>query len=122
MAPSDPGLTAKEAAGSNQITVEVAYALPQRQCIKSLQVRAGCTALEAVLASGIVQEFPEIDVATVPMGIFAKLLDGKTLPLPSVYELKAGDRVELYRPLIADPKAIRQQRAAKARQLRTNQD
>ena len=101
------------------INVEVAYALPERQSIKALRVRQGCTALEAVKQSGIALEFPAIDPDTADMGIFAKNLDGKTLPLPAQYQLKAGDRVEIYRPLLADPKAARQQRAAKARQARS---
>ena len=101
------------------ITVEVAYALPERQLIKTLQVMPGCTALEAVKLSGIASEFPAIDVDSAAMGIFAKNLDGKTLPLPQDYELKAGDRVEIYRPLLADPKVARQQRAAKLKALKT---
>jgi len=100
------------------IDVEVAYAMPERQCIKLLRVEAGCTALAAVIASGIVQEFPELDPATAEMGIFSNNLDGLALPLPAHYQLKAGDRVEIYRPLIADPKAARQQRAARARAAR----
>ena len=103
----------------NLIAVEVAYALPERQCIKALTVPVGCTALAAVIASGIAQEFPGLDPATTDMGIFSKNLDGKTLPLPDVYLLKAGDRVELYRPLTADPMAARQQRAARAKAART---
>lgn len=98
------------------ITVEVAFALPERQLIKALRVAPGCTALAAVKQSGIVQEFPGIDPDTAHMGIFAKNLDGKTLPLPQDYVLKAGDRIEIYRPLQADPKVARAQRAAKARQ------
>lgn len=95
------------------IAVEVAYALPQRQLIVPLQVERGCSALAAVKLSGIAREFPGIDPDTADMGIFAKNLDGKTLPLPQDYVLKAGDRVEIYRPLQADPKVARQQRAAK---------
>jgi putative ubiquitin-RnfH superfamily antitoxin RatB of RatAB toxin-antitoxin module len=97
------------------IAVEVAYALPERQRIIKLQVRPGCTALEAVRQSGIVREFPGLDIETADMGIFAKNLDGKQLALPAEYVLKARDRVEIYRPLQADPKAARQQRAAKAK-------
>jgi uncharacterized protein len=100
---------------SNVINVEVAYALPDRQRIKLLTVKVGCSALEAVKQSGITLEFPDIDLSTADMGIFAKNLDGRTLPLPADYVLKAGDRVEIYRPLQADPKAARAQRAAKAK-------
>jgi putative ubiquitin-RnfH superfamily antitoxin RatB of RatAB toxin-antitoxin module len=96
------------------IEVEVAYALPERQLIKRLHVQSGCTALQAVHLSGIAQEFSGLDPDRADMGIFAKNLDGKTLPVPAEYRLKAGDRVEIYRPLVADPKLARQQRAAKA--------
>jgi putative ubiquitin-RnfH superfamily antitoxin RatB of RatAB toxin-antitoxin module len=98
------------------LPVEVAYALPQRQLIKALKVKQGCTALAAVKQSGIALEFPDIDPDTADMGIFSKSLDGKVLPLPAEYVLKAGDRVEIYRPLLADPKVARLQRAARARE------
>jgi putative ubiquitin-RnfH superfamily antitoxin RatB of RatAB toxin-antitoxin module len=99
-----------------QLTVEVAYALPDRQRISTLQVQQGCTALQAVKLSGIALEFPEITPDTADMGIFSKSLDGKVLPLPDEYVLKPGDRVEIYRPLLADPKVARLQRAARARE------
>lgn len=101
-----------------RIRVEVAYALPQRQRIIEVQVSPGTTALDAVLQSGITLEFPEIDPASASMGIFSRALDGKTLPLPQEYRLKERDRVEIYRPLVADPKAARQARAAKAKEFR----
>ncbi len=95
------------------IAVEVAYALPERQRIIKLQVVQGCTALDAVRQSGIAREFQALDIETADMGIFARNLDGKQLPVPAEYVLKPRDRVEIYRPLQADPKAARQQRAAK---------
>lgn len=98
------------------MAVEVAYALPERQRIIRLQVARGCTALEAVRQSGIAREFPGLDIENADMGIFAKNLDGKLLPLPGDYVLKPRDRVEIYRPLQADPKAARQQRAAKMKE------
>ena len=103
-------------------SVEVAYALPERQRIIEVEVAAGATALEAVRQSGIAREFPEIDLATASMGLFAKALDGKTLPLPQDYALKARDRVEIYRPLLIDPKAARQARAAKLKAAQANKD
>lgn len=90
------------------ITVEVAYALPHEQKIIALQVEEGTTAWEAVVKSGITGIFPQIDVDNAPMGIF-----GKALRDPKKEVLKAGDRVEIYRPLIADPKEARAKRAAK---------
>src|SRR5688572_8048725 len=93
--------TLGNSAPSKSLTVEVAYALPDRQLIKTLQVTTGCSALEAVRQSGITRDFPEINPDTADMGIFSKALDGKTLPLPQDYVLKEGDRVEIYRPLLA---------------------
>jgi putative ubiquitin-RnfH superfamily antitoxin RatB of RatAB toxin-antitoxin module len=99
----------------SHITVEVAYALPQRQRIVEVTVPHGASAFDAVLQSGIAREFPEIDLATASMGIFSKPLDGKALPLPQDYQLKPRDRVEIYRPLLIDPKEARLARAAKVK-------
>jgi uncharacterized protein len=95
------------------IRVEVAYATPQRQLIVPLDVPAGTTALEAVRQSNITAEFPQIDLDKDPMGIFSKPLDGKGRPKPDEYVMSAGDRVEIYRPLLIDPKAARLDRAKK---------
>ncbi len=102
-------------ASETSITVEVAYATPPRQRIVELSVPHGTSALDAVLQSGITREFPEIDPASASMGIFSKPLDGKALPLPQDYQLKARDRVEIYRPLLIDPKEARSARAAKVK-------
>ena len=98
------------------ITAEVAYARPDRQEIISLQVEAGCTAFEAVLRSGITELFPEIDPEQADMGIFSRPLDGKVLPEAREYHLEQFDRVEIYRPLLLDPKQARLLRAQKARE------
>lgn len=100
------------------IEVEVAYATPEKQRIITLQVPDGTTAYEAVLQSGIRDEFPQIDVESDPMGIFSEVLDGKKRPLPGEYVLGAKDRVEIYRPLIIDPKQARLARAAKKNEKR----
>jgi putative ubiquitin-RnfH superfamily antitoxin RatB of RatAB toxin-antitoxin module len=97
------------------ITVEVAYALPERQRIIALCVKPGCTAYEAVLQSGILKEFPDIDPEQSDMGIFSHNLDGKSLPLPKEYQLKPKDRVEIYRPLLLDPKQARLLRAERVK-------
>jgi len=97
------------------ITVEVAYALPNRQQLTTLQVAPGTTAFEAVEQSGIVQQFPEIDLETAKMGIFGQALGSKGLKPPREHVLQAGDRVEIYRPLIVDPKEVRKRRAEKAK-------
>lgn len=97
------------------ITVEVAYALPNKQKIVSLQVEPGTTALQAVERSGIVRDFPEIDVETAKMGLFGQALGTKGMKKAHEHELQAGDRVEIYRPLTADPKEVRRKRAEKAK-------
>lgn len=91
--------------GSTLITVEVAYALPDNQLIIPLQVAPETSAEQAIAASGILQKFPEIDLSVNKIGLFGKL---SRLETP----LRHLDRVEIYRPLIADPKEIRKQRAA----------
>jgi len=68
--------------------------------------------------SKIAEEFPELDINTVSMGIFSQVLGTKGLASPGDYQLDAGDRVELYRPLLADPKEVRKQRAEKNKKLR----
>ena len=86
------------------IEVEVVYALPDKQSLLRLTVEDNCTAIEAVQRSGIIDEYPEIELETITMGIFSKSCDAD-------YKLSAGDRVEIYRPLLADPKEIRKRRA-----------
>ena len=88
--------------------VEIAYALPSEQKIITVNVPDDCTAYEAVIKSGIVDIFPQIDPDNDPMGIFAKAIKNQKETV-----LKEGQRVEIYRPLIADPKEARAKRAAK---------
>jgi len=97
------------------ITVEVAFALPDRQKIIELQVLPGTTAMEAVVKSGIVEMFPEINPESDKMGIFGQALGTRGLKLPAEYVLESMDRIEIYRPLIVDPKEVRKRRAEKAR-------
>lgn len=104
------------------IKVEVAYALAERQKIIELMVEDNCTAFEAVKLSEITIHFPEIDLEAAEMGIFSKRLDGKVLPLPKAYKLQGGDRVEIYRPLLIDPKESRILRAQKAREKKLAED
>lgn len=86
--------------------VEIAYARPEKQRIVTVQVPDDATMLEAVKQSGITELFPEIDLETVDMGIF-----GKVVKKPAEHQLREGDRVELYRPLKIDPKQARLNRA-----------
>jgi len=96
---------------ADKIPVEVAYALAERQLILGLDV-APDTTLEAVIrASGILDKFPEIDLDKNKVGIFGK-------PGKLGDTLHAGDRVEIYRPLIADPKEVRKQRAAQGKAMK----
>lgn len=92
---------------AERIHVEVAYALPGEQKIVGLDVAPGTTAYEAAVCSGIDRLFAEIDLDDADMGVFGKVIKAKD------YELADGDRVEIYRPLIADPKEARKKRAAK---------
>ncbi len=95
------------------INVEVAYALPDTQKLIELLVEPGTTAFQAAERSGITKSFPEIDLEACPMGIFGQTLGTKGLAPAKQYIMKAGERVELYRPLIADPKDARRKRAEK---------
>ncbi|MCI7352768.1 MAG: RnfH family protein [[Actinobacillus] rossii] len=92
-----------------QINIEIAYALPHKYYLKRFAVNADATVQIAILQSGVLQQYTEIDLRENKVGIFGrpvKLTDG----------LKEGDRIEIYRPLLADPKEIRRKRAAQQQQ------
>ena len=89
-----------------KLNVQVCYATPERQWLLALEVEPGTTLHQAIAASGILPQAPEIDLSVWQVGIF-----GKLKPLDTV--LQAGNRVEIYRPLKADPMQSRRQRAAK---------
>lgn len=88
-----------------ELRIEVVYAMPDQQELISLRLPEGSTLKQALEASGLLEKYPEIDITKNKFGIFAKLSRLDTL-------LRNQDRVEIYRPLIADPKEIRKQRAA----------
>lgn len=94
-----------------QIVVEVAYARPDVQVILPVSVPRGATVEDALKASEIVERFPEIDLDSAKVGIFGKLAKRDTV-------LRSRDRVEIYRPLIADPKEVRKQRAAAGKRMK----
>ncbi len=94
-----------------QIIVEVAYATPAKQVIETVELDEGSTVEEAIKASGILKEFPEIDLNVNKVGIFSKITQ-----LDQVLEHK--DRVEIYRKLIADPKEVRKKRAAEGKKMK----
>ena len=91
-------------ATDDYMSVEVAYATPDKQLIVAVEVPAGATAAEAVRLSGIEEHFPEIDLENDPIGIFGRKVKRDKA-------LRAGDRVEIYRPLRADPKHVRRELA-----------
>lgn len=90
------------------VRVEVAYALPERQEIVTVDVPEGTSMLDAVKASSICERFPGLDPDNMDMGIF-----GKAVKQPSQYPVQPGDRIELYRPLMIDPMQARLNRAKK---------
>lgn len=96
---------------SKSVQVEVAYARPEEQVIIPVEVEEGATLRSAVERSGILERFPEIDLDKAKVGIFGKLSKPDTA-------LRARDRVEIYRSLIADPKAVRKQRAAEGKKMK----
>ena len=91
---------------AEKIIVEVAYALPDKQRIVEVEVPVGTTAREAARLSAIDTMFEGIDIDTVDMGVFGKSVK------PDSHEMQAGQRVEIYRPLLIDPKEVRKARAA----------
>jgi len=86
------------------IEVEVAYATPEKQEIVVVSLAAGANAAEAISASGLRRKFPELGMGELAVGLFAK-------PCQMDQVLASGDRVEIYRPLLNDPKDARRQRA-----------
>lgn len=89
-----------------KIVVEVAYALPQKQYLQRVTLEEGATVEQAILASGILALRDDIDLAKNKVGIYSR-------PVKLQDVVQDGDRVEIYRPLIADPKELRRQRAEK---------
>jgi putative ubiquitin-RnfH superfamily antitoxin RatB of RatAB toxin-antitoxin module len=94
-----------------RIKVEVAFAKQREQALLALEGEPRLTVRQAIEGSGILRQFPEIDLAVNKVGIFGKVVK---LDQP----LEAGDRVEIYRPLIADPKEARKKRAAEGKVMR----
>ncbi len=95
--------------GSDRLSVEVVFAAPDRQMLVTLQLPANATVRQAALQSGLQAYFPELNLAEAPLGLF-----GKVVASPDTQPLEEGDRVEIYRPLLADPKEARKRRAAQA--------
>ena len=92
--------------------VEVTYALEKKQTLLELEVGDGTTLKQAIELSGIIDSYPQIDLTKDKTGIFGKIAKLDTI-------LREKDRVEIYRPLIADPKQVRKERAAKGKVMRS---
>lgn len=91
---------------AEQIVIEVCYARPERQELVELQLKPGTTLMQAIEDSGVLKRFPEINLANNKVGVFGKLASLN-------HVLHDGDRVEIYRPLIADPREVRRLRAGR---------
>lgn len=87
------------------IAVEVVLALPDRQALRSLELPAGSTVRDALDASGLAADFPEVAIDPGRVGVFGRLR-------PAGHVLQSGDRVEIYRPLKVDPREARRERAS----------
>lgn len=96
---------------ANVISIEVVYAAVDRQALLSISVPLGTTVRQGLLVSEVGSRFPELDIEHCPVGIFGKAVDGARV-------LEEGDRIEIYRPLLADPMEIRRLRAAKSAKAR----
>jgi hypothetical protein len=97
---------------ADMINVEVSYALPQHQELVKLRLPAAATVGEAIAASGLLAKYPDIELdGRNKVGVFAKLARLDTV-------LRDRDRVEIYRPLIADPKAVRKKRAEEGKAMK----
>lgn len=93
------------------LSIEIAYALPQRQELVHVQLPTGSTVQQAIEASGLMQKYAEIDLKKNKVGVFGKLTK---LDAP----LRNHDRVEIYRPLLADPKEVRKKRADEGKAMK----
>jgi putative ubiquitin-RnfH superfamily antitoxin RatB of RatAB toxin-antitoxin module len=100
-----------ESMAVDSINVEVAYATPEKQLIRAVNVDAGTTIGAAIVQSGIMMDFPDLELEGAAVGLF-----GKAAAMTTV--LSDGDRVEIYRPLIADPKEVRRKRAAEGKVMK----
>ncbi|GBU13765.1 UPF0125 protein [Enterobacterales bacterium] len=92
----------------SEICVEVVYALPERQYLRTVKLESRSTVEQAILASGLLELRPDIDLKSNKVGIYSR-------PVKLSDLLEDGDRIEIYRPLIADPKELRRLRAERSK-------
>ncbi|MDD2914765.1 MAG: RnfH family protein [Gallionella sp.] len=93
------------------ITIEAVYALPDEQMLFRQSVPEGATVAQAIKLCGILEKYPEIDLTANKLGIFGKLSRADTV-------LRDRDRIEIYRPLLADPKEVRRKRAGQGKGMK----
>lgn len=98
-----------ETSMGNKLTIEVAYATPDKQVLLMVYPQEGATVEECIRMSDVFEQFPDIDLEQQKVGIWNKTVKLNAQP-------RDGDRIEIYRPLIADPKAVRKRRAEEAKQ------
>ncbi|MDR2015366.1 MAG: RnfH family protein [Azoarcus sp.] len=96
---------------TESIKLEVTYAKPERQEVVTVKLSTGSTLQQAIEASGLLERYPEIDLAKAKIGVYGKLSRMDAVA-------RDRDRVEIYRPLIADPKEVRKQRAAEGKAMK----
>ena len=96
---------------SDKISIEVVYALPHEQALLKLQAPQNTTVAEAIKLSGILEKYPDIDLGKNKLGIFGKLTKADAV-------LRDKDRIEIYRPLLADPKEVRRKRAEEGKVMK----
>ncbi len=90
------------------LTIEVIYATPEQQKLITIEIAHGSNVEQCIQQSGVLTEFPEINLQETKVGIFSQVK-------PLNHQVQDGDRIEIYRPLIADPKAVRRKRAEQAK-------
>lgn len=96
---------------SDKINIEIVYGLAHEQTLLRQEVPAGTSVADAIRASGILDKYPEISLTGNKLGIFGKLTKADTV-------LREKDRIEIYRPLIADPKEVRKKRAEEGKVMK----
>ena len=111
----EPRENSDVAMDTQEIHVELVYALPEHQTLLDFTVPKGTTLEQAIGLSGIQEHYPELDLSTLKAGLFGKIA-------PRTLQLREKDRIELYRPLVADPKEVRKQRAEAGKKMKKGGD
>lgn len=96
---------------NDKINIEVVYALPHEQVLLKVQAQQGATVAEVIKLSGVMERNPDIDLDKNKLGIYGKLTKADAV-------LRDKDRIEVYRPLLADPKEVRRKRAEEGKAMK----